>query len=78
MSALVWRFYIGNDRRWRWQTLTPGRSVVCESEKSCPAIEACISAAEARGYLFETAQASAPRHGGALRSAPKDGGAAKR
>jgi hypothetical protein len=72
MSTVVWRFYVGDDQRWRWQTLTPGRVVLSESEASYPGYDSCVSAAAAEGYLFQNAQAGAPRHGGTFRSMPRE------
>jgi hypothetical protein len=70
MSTVVWRFFMGEDQRWRWQTLTPGRVVLSESDASYPAYDACITAARAEGYLFQDAQANMPWHGATHRSMP--------
>lgn len=72
MTTVVWRFFVGDDQRWRWQTLTPGRVVLSESGASYPAYDACITAAKAEGYLFQDAQANAPWHGATHRSPPKE------
>lgn len=71
MSTVVWRFFVGEDQRWRWQTLTPGRVVLSESENSYPAYDACVTAAAAKGYLFHNAQANSPWHGATHRSVPR-------
>lgn len=71
MTTVVWRFFVGEDRRWRWQTLTPGRVVLSESSASYPGYDACISAAAASGYRFQNAQENAPWHGTTHRSVPK-------
>ena len=71
MSTVVWRFFVG-DRRWRWQTLTPGRVVLSESSASYSAYDTCVSAAAANGYLFQNAQESVPWHGSTHRSMPRE------
>lgn len=72
MSTVVWRFFVGDDQRWRWQTLTPGRVVLSESDASYAAYDACVSAATAQGYRFQDAQANSPWHGATHRSRPKE------
>jgi len=72
MTTVVWRFFVGDDQRWRWQTLTPGRVVLSESSASYSAYDACVSAAAANGYRFQDAQANAPWHGSTHRSMPRE------
>lgn len=72
MTTVVWRFFVGDDRRWRWQTLTPGRVVLSESVASYPAYDACIAAAKAEGYFFQDAQTNAPWHGATHRAKRTD------
>lgn len=60
---IIWRFFVGEDSRWRWQQLSTDRIVISESRDSYEQYERCISAAKARGYLYEAAQHKLPRNG---------------
>ena len=55
---LTWRFYIDQNRLWRWQRLTAGKAVVAESEAGCKDYEDCVKNAEARGYVFQLPRTS--------------------
>lgn len=66
--TLIWRFFAGEDGRWRWQTLTPGRVVVSESPSSYAHYDACLSAAARSGYRYQDAQKNSPWHGATRRS----------
>jgi hypothetical protein len=59
----VWRFYVGDDRRWRWQQLTPSQVVISESRSSYAEYDGCIAAARNSGYEFHASQARAARPG---------------
>ena len=48
----IWRFYTGDDSHWRWQKLSPDRTVVAESELSYPGYDACVSNACDTGYVY--------------------------
>jgi len=78
MTTVVWRFFVGDDGRWRWQTLTAGRVVLSESESSYTEYDACMAAAAKKGYLFESAQPNAPWHGATHRSPPPERTTARR
>ena len=54
---IVWRFFMGEDHRWRWQQLNIDRTVVAESRASYVDHAHCVSAAKASGYVFEASQA---------------------
>jgi hypothetical protein len=60
---VTWRFFVGEDRRWRWQRLTTDRAVISESCLSYDDYECCIAAARSEGYIFEAAQANLVRPG---------------
>ena len=58
----IWRFFAGEDTRWRWQQLSIDRAVLLESRTSYANYEKCVEAARISGYVFEAAQAPlAPR-----------------
>ena len=56
--TLIWRFFVGEDARWRWQRINIDRVVVTESRASYSDYAHCVAAAQASGYVFEAAQAS--------------------
>lgn len=62
-ARLIWRFFSGEDKRWRWQQMADNRSVVAESSSSYSSYDACIADAQAEGYLFEPAQGKLVRPG---------------
>ncbi len=49
---LVWRFYRGPDRRWRWQHLTSEGTVIAESTGSYTSYDECRADAQGKGYVF--------------------------
>lgn len=51
----IWRFYIDEDRQWRWQQLAVNRSVISESAGAFDGYEACVAAAKDDGYVFRPA-----------------------
>jgi hypothetical protein len=63
---VVWRFFVGEDQRWRWQQLTIDRTVVAESRSSYTDHAHCMSAARANGYVFEASQDKLVRPGNQL------------
>lgn len=67
---VIWRFYVGEDARWRWQQLSVDRAVVAESRSSYEKYERCLAAAQAKGYIFEAAQPRLPRPGNRIYSRP--------
>ena len=60
---VTWRFFVGEDMRWRWQQLTTDRAVIAESPASYLDYECCIAAAQAAGYVFHAAQGRLVRPG---------------
>lgn len=54
----VWRFYVGQDQKWRWQCLTMHQVVISESQAAYEDYDGCVADAQAKGYVF---QASEPR-----------------
>ena len=53
---VTWRFFVGEDTRWRWQQLSDDRSVVAESRSTYENYERCVAAAKSNGYVYEAAQ----------------------
>jgi len=53
----IWRFYTGQDRRWRWQCLSTDKSVILESLAAYKEYEGCMADAREQGYVFEPSQA---------------------
>ena len=53
---VTWRFFVGEDMRWRWQQLLDDRSIVSESSSSYENYERCVAAAQSRGYAYQVAQ----------------------
>jgi hypothetical protein len=60
---VTWRFFVGDDTRWRWQQLSTDRSVVAESQTSYDDYECCVAAARAQGYVYHAAQGRLVRPG---------------
>lgn len=48
----IWRFYLDQNRQWRWQRLTMNRDVVAESPKGYKEYEGCVEDARRHGYDF--------------------------
>jgi len=67
---VIWRFFVGEDMRWRWQQLSVDRAVVAESRSSYEKYERCLAAAQQKGYIFEAAQDRLPRPGNRIYSRP--------
>lgn len=57
----IWRFYVDQDRRWRWQRLSADRSVVAESLAAYQEYEGCLANAKNEGYIFHPSQARLPK-----------------
>lgn len=57
----IWRFYVDQDRRWRWQRLSMDRSVLSESRLAYKEYEACLANAQNEGYVFQPSQAKLAR-----------------
>ncbi len=59
---MVWRFYVGDDCRWRWQKMSSDGSLVfTQSVESYDDYDECVGAARAAGYVFREAQQSSRR-----------------
>lgn len=52
----IWRFYVDQDRRWRWQRLSSDRSLVAESRAAYKEYESCVTNAQNEGYDFQPSQ----------------------
>lgn len=48
----IWRFYLDENRQWRWQQLSVSRLVIAESTIAYKAYEACVAGAGEQGYVF--------------------------
>ena len=70
VMRVIWRFFVGEDARWRWQQLSVDRAVVAESRSSYEKYERCLAAAQSKGYVFEAAQPRLPRPGNRIYSRP--------
>lgn len=53
---LIWRFYMDEERQWRWQRLSVGLAVIAESPDSYKEYEGCVANAEVQGYVFQPPQ----------------------
>ena len=53
---LIWRFYRGEDKQWRWQQLSAGREVVADSPAAHADYELCLADARKQGYVFQNSQ----------------------
>ncbi len=49
---LIWRFYLDQERQWRWQRLSVGLAVIAESPKAYKEYEGCVANAKDQGYVF--------------------------
>ena len=54
--TLIWRFFAGEDRRWRWQQVSIDHVVLAESRASYTDYENCVAAARVSGYVFQASQ----------------------
>jgi len=54
--STVWRFYVDQHRKWRWQRLTTGQVVISESPTGYKDYEECLVAAQRAGHVFQSAQ----------------------
>jgi hypothetical protein len=54
---LVWRFYVDEKRRWKWQQLSVGHQVISESQSAYKAYEDCLEDAKQNGYVFQPSRA---------------------
>jgi hypothetical protein len=66
----IWRFYSGEDHKWRWQCLSMYGVLIAESQTACKDYETCRANAQASGYDFFPSN-SEPEPARATRAAPK-------
>lgn len=62
---LIWRFYLDQNRQWRWQHLAFNLDVLAESANGYKEYEGCVQSAAAQGYVSlpaQTTQAKARGH----------------
>jgi len=55
MMNTIWRFYVDENRQWRWQQLAVNRDVISESAGAFSAYEACLAGAQEQGYVYAPA-----------------------
>lgn len=60
---VIWRFFVGENMRWKWQQLGYDRRVIAESRSSYDNFERCIAAARTKGYVYCSAQEHLARPG---------------
>lgn len=53
---VIWRFYLNEQQRWKWQQLAVDRSVVAESAKAFKEYEACLANAQGQGHEYLPSQ----------------------
>ena len=49
---VIWRFYLDENRTWKWQRLSCGGELIEESKGAFKEYEKCIANATDRGYAF--------------------------
>jgi len=54
--SMIWRFYVDEQRQWRWQHLTVGSNVFCESSSGFSDHDACVVSATQHGYVHAPTQ----------------------
>ena len=59
---LIWRFYRGDDRQWRWQQLSVDRGVISDSPSAHPDYEHCLADARQQGYVYQVPQPGERTH----------------
>ncbi len=57
----IWRFYMDQDRRWRWQRLAMDKTVSAESKMGYKEYEGCLANAKNEGYVFHPSHAKIAR-----------------
>jgi hypothetical protein len=57
----IWRFYMNQDRRWRWQRFSADRVLIAESRTAYKEYEGCLANAQDEGYVFHPSQAKVAR-----------------
>jgi hypothetical protein len=54
---LVWRFYMDEGHKWKWQHLSMQGEVISQSARSYKDYESCLGNAKENGHVFEQSQA---------------------
>ena len=49
---LIWRFFMDQDRKWKWQRLSFSHAVVEESAVGYSDYDGCVADATSRGYTI--------------------------
>jgi hypothetical protein len=52
----IWRFYLDQNRQWRWQHLAFNLDVVTESRKGYNEYKDCVGNAQVEGYVWLPSQ----------------------
>jgi hypothetical protein len=55
---LIWRFYMDEGHKWKWQHLSVQGEVISQSARSCKDYESCLANAKENGHVFEHSQAN--------------------
>ena len=53
----IWRFYIDQNQRWKWQRLSVDRTVLAESHTGYKEYEGCLANARDNGHVYQPSQA---------------------
>lgn len=53
----IWRFYVDEYARWRWQRLSVNKVLIAESTIGLADYEQCVDDARSKGYLLQSNQA---------------------
>jgi hypothetical protein len=54
---LVWRFYMDEGHKWKWQHLSMQGEVISQSDRSYKDYESCLANAKENGHVFGPSQA---------------------
>lgn len=52
----IWRFYLDQNHRWKWQQLSVDRTVIAESSAGYKEYEGCLANARDNGHVFQPSQ----------------------
>ncbi len=53
---VIWRFYVDQNHRWRWQRLLTDHTVAGESHSGFKEYDECVADAQSKGYSFQPSQ----------------------
>lgn len=48
----IWRFYMDETQRWKWQQLSASKEILRESTEAYKNYEACLVDAKAKGHVY--------------------------